>query len=56
MAGLRFLNGTLDIHLELEKKLANFMNKDEAIVFSTGFTVNEGVLGCPQEEMNISSG
>lgn len=46
MAGSRFLNGTLDIHLELEKKLANFMNKDEAVVFSTGFSVNEGVLGC----------
>ena len=46
MAGSRFLNGTLDIHLELERKLANFMNKDEAIVFSTGFSVNEGVLGC----------
>lgn len=46
MAGSRFLNGTLDIHLELERKLANFMNKDEAVVFSTGFTVNEGVLGC----------
>src|SRR5574344_1131153 len=46
MAGSPFLNGTLDIHLELERKLANFMNKDEAIVFSTGFRVNEGVLGC----------
>lgn len=46
MAGSRFLNGTLDIHIELERKLAHFMNKDEAIVFSTGFTVNEGVLGC----------
>ncbi len=46
MAGSRFLNGTLDIHLELERKLANFMNKDESIVFSTGFSVNEGVLGC----------
>jgi 8-amino-7-oxononanoate synthase len=46
MAGSRFLNGTLDIHMELERKLANFMNKDEAVVFSTGFTVNEGVLGC----------
>ena len=46
MAGSRFLNGTLDIHTELEKKLANFMRKDEAIVFSTGFSVNEGVLGC----------
>lgn len=46
MAGSRFLNGTLDIHLELERKLANFMDKDEAIVFPTGFSVNEGVLGC----------
>lgn len=46
MAGSRFLNGTLDIHLELERKLANFMHKEEAVVFSTGFTVNEGVLGC----------
>lgn len=46
MAGSRFLNGTLDIHLDLERKLAHFMGKDEAIVFSTGFTVNEGVLGC----------
>ena len=46
MAGSRFLNGTLDIHLELERKLANFMDKDEAVVFPTGFSVNEGVLGC----------
>ncbi|HBG40644.1 MAG TPA: 8-amino-7-oxononanoate synthase [Porphyromonadaceae bacterium] len=46
MAGSRFLNGTLDIHLELERKLANFMDKEEAIVFPTGFMVNEGVLGC----------
>ncbi|MDD2910686.1 MAG: aminotransferase class I/II-fold pyridoxal phosphate-dependent enzyme, partial [Petrimonas sp.] len=45
MAGSRFLNGTLDIHIELERKLANFLRKDDAIVFSTGFTVNEGVLG-----------
>ena len=45
MAGSRFLNGTLDIHIELEQKLANFLRKDDAIVFSTGFTVNEGVLG-----------
>ena len=46
MAGSRFLNGTIDIHIELERKLANFMNKDEAVVFSTGFSVNQGVLGC----------
>ena len=43
-AGSRFLNGTLDIHLELEEKLANFVNKDAALVFSTGFQVNLGVI------------
>lgn len=46
MAGSRFLNGTLDIHIELEHKLAHFMHKDDAMIFSTGFMVNEGVLGC----------
>ena len=43
-AGSRFLNGTLDIHLQLEKELAAFIGKDEALVFSTGFTVNSGVI------------
>ncbi len=46
MAGSRFLNGTLDIHIELERKLANFVRKDDAIVFSTGFNVNQGVISC----------
>ncbi|MDR3338801.1 MAG: pyridoxal phosphate-dependent aminotransferase family protein [Candidatus Symbiothrix sp.] len=46
MAGSRFLNGTLDIHLELEKKLANFLGKEDAIIFSTGFQVNLGVVSC----------
>ena len=46
MAGSRFLNGTLDIHLELERKLAHFVRKDDAIVFSTGFNVNQGVISC----------
>lgn len=46
MAGSRFLNGTLDIHLELEKKLAAFVGKEDAIVYSTGFNVNQGVLSC----------
>jgi len=46
MAGSRFLNGTLDIHLELEKKLAKFVGKEDAMVYSTGFGVNEGVLSC----------
>ena len=43
-AGSRFLNGTLDLHVELEDKLASFLNKDGAIVFSTGFQANLGVI------------
>lgn len=44
--GSRFLNGTLDLHLELEEKLAKFVKKDAAIVFSTGFQTNLGVISC----------
>jgi len=44
-AGSRFLNGTLDIHLELEEKLAEYVGKEAALVFSTGFQVNLGVIG-----------
>ena len=43
-AGSRFLNGTLDIHVALEKDLAEFVHKDEALCFSTGFSVNAGVI------------
>ena len=43
-AGSRFLNGTLDLHVQLEKELAEFIGKDEALCFSTGFTVNEGII------------
>jgi 8-amino-7-oxononanoate synthase len=43
-AGSRFLNGTLDIHVELEAKLARFMRREAALVFSTGFQVNLGVI------------
>ena len=43
-AGSRFLNGTLDLHVQLEKELAEFENKDEALSFSTGFAVNAGVI------------
>lgn len=43
-AGSRFLNGTLDLHVKLEKELAAFVNKEETLCFSTGFTVNSGVL------------
>ena len=45
-AGSRFLNGTLDIHLELERRLATFVGKEAAVLFSTGFQVNLGVISC----------
>ena len=45
-AGSRFLNGTLDIHVQLEERLAKFVGKEDAISFSTGFQVNEGVISC----------
>ncbi|MCD8193363.1 MAG: pyridoxal phosphate-dependent aminotransferase family protein [Tannerellaceae bacterium] len=45
-AGSRFLNGTLDLHLELEKRLAEFVGKEDAIIYSTGFQVNLGVVSC----------
>lgn len=43
-SGSRFLNGTLDIHEELEEKLAKFVGKQEAVTYSTGFQVNLGVV------------
>ena len=43
-AGSRFLNGTLDLHVQLEKELAEFMDKDDCLCFSTGFSVNSGVI------------
>jgi 8-amino-7-oxononanoate synthase len=43
-AGSRFLNGTLDLHIELEKEIANFIHKEDCLCFSTGFSVNQGVL------------
>ena len=54
-AGSRFLNGTLDIHEELERELATFVGKDETLCFSTGFSVNSGVLAvvCGREDYII---
>ncbi|MFO7156154.1 MAG: pyridoxal phosphate-dependent aminotransferase family protein [Pseudomonadota bacterium] len=43
-SGSRLLNGTLDLHLELEERLARFLKRDKAICFSTGFTTNLGTL------------
>ena len=45
-AGSRFLNGTLDIHIELEERLAKLVHKEAALVYATGFTVNSGVVPC----------
>ncbi|MFN1834439.1 aminotransferase class I/II-fold pyridoxal phosphate-dependent enzyme [Balneola sp. MJW-20] len=42
--GSRYLNGTLDIHLELEEKLAAFMGKENCVLFSTGYQTNEGSI------------
>ncbi|MCJ7500129.1 pyridoxal phosphate-dependent aminotransferase family protein [bacterium] len=43
-AGSRFLNGTLDIHVKLEEKLARFFRKEGALVYATGYQTNLGVL------------
>ena len=43
-AGSRFLNGTLDLHVQLEKEIAEFIGKEDCLCFSTGFSVNQGVL------------
>ena len=43
-AGSRFLNGTLDLHIQLEKEIAQFIGKDDCLCFSTGFSVNQGVI------------
>jgi 8-amino-7-oxononanoate synthase len=52
-AGSRFLNGTLDIHVKLEEKLAEFMKKPAALTFSTGFQVNLGVISCLVERGDV---
>lgn len=43
-SGSRFLNGTLRLHLELERELADFVHKDGAVTFSTGFQSNLGII------------
>lgn len=45
-AGSPFLNGTLDIHVQLQNELAAFMGKDDAILFSAGFQANAGTIPC----------
>ena len=53
-AGSRILNGTLDIHVRLEERLANFMNRKTALVFSTGYGVNVGVLSCLLDRHDVA--
>ncbi|MGE5550008.1 MAG: aminotransferase class I/II-fold pyridoxal phosphate-dependent enzyme [Bacteroidota bacterium] len=43
-SGSRFLNGNLDLHVELERRLAGFMNREAALIFSTGFQTNLGII------------
>ena len=43
-AGSRFLNGTLDLHVKLEKEISKFIGKDDCLCMSTGFSVNQGVI------------
>ena len=60
LAGSPFLNGTLDIHKELEAKIANYVGKEDAMIYSTGFGVNLGVVstltGREQDHASIIEG
>lgn len=53
-AGSRLLNGTLDIHVELEERLAEFMRRDAVLTFATGYQVNAGVLSCLLDRHDIA--
>jgi len=52
-AGSRFLNGTLDLHVELESRLAAYTGKEDAILFSTGFQANLGVLSALADRADV---
>src|SRR5664279_3271624 len=59
LTGSRFLNGTIDLHVELEHELAEWMNAESAIVFTTGHQANMGVLGTilgPGDTVVVDSG
>lgn len=51
--GSRFLNGTLDLHIELEERLAKYVGKEAALVFSTGFQVNLGSIPAIMDKDDI---
>jgi 8-amino-7-oxononanoate synthase len=52
-AGSRFLNGTLEIHVELEERLARFMKREAVLTFSTGFQVNLGVISSLADRSDV---
>jgi 8-amino-7-oxononanoate synthase len=52
-AGSRLLNGTLDIHLQLEERLAKFLGREDVLTFSTGFQANLGVLSCLLQRSDV---
>jgi 8-amino-7-oxononanoate synthase len=59
LTGSRFLNGTIDLHVELERELAEWMGTEDAIVFTTGHQANLGALGTilgPQDTVIADSG
>ncbi len=53
VSGSRFLNGTLELHLELERNLASFLNKEGCMVFSTGFQSNLGIIAAVAQRRDI---
>jgi 8-amino-7-oxononanoate synthase len=52
-SGSRMLNGTVTLHLQLEEKLAQFMKREAALVFGTGFQTNLGALSCITQKGDI---
>ena len=59
LTGSRFLNGTIDLHVELERELADWMGTDDALVFTTGHQANLGALGTilgPEDTVIVDSG
>jgi 8-amino-7-oxononanoate synthase len=59
LTGSRFLNGTLSLHLELERELAAFMGTEDALVFTTGYLANTGAIGTllgPEDTVICDSG
>ena len=53
VSGSRFLNGTLELHLELERDLADFLNKEGCMVFSTGYQSNLGIIAAIAQRRDI---